>query len=48
VGQRLSNLQILSDLLQMCDITAIKEQLDFKTISRIAWKYGFIARKAKS
>lgn len=39
--------QILADLLKTAGFAAIKEQLDFTTVSKIAWKYGFIVRKAK-
>ena len=39
--------QIFADLMKIGGLAAIKEQLDFVTVSKIAWKYGFIAKRAK-
>lgn len=39
--------KVFADLLEIGGLAAVKEQLDFVTISKIAWKYGFIAKKAK-
>lgn len=37
--------RIFADLLEIGGLAAVKEQLDFATIQKIAWKYGFIAKK---
>ena len=39
--------KIFADLLEIGGLPAVKEQLDFITISKIARKYGYIAKKAK-
>lgn len=39
--------RIFADLLEFGGLAAVKEQLDFATIKKIARKYGFIAVKVK-